>query len=44
VEIRVYTESITTAAATTAAQPAAARTAAQAPKAVTVPKTAQEGR
>jgi peptidoglycan-associated lipoprotein len=40
VEIRVYTESITTGADTTAAQPAAARTAAQAPKAVTTPKTA----
>jgi peptidoglycan-associated lipoprotein len=39
VEIRVYTESITTAAATTAAQPPAAPTAGQAPKAVTVPKT-----
>ena len=39
VEIRVYTESITTAAATTAAQPPAAPTAAQAPRAVTVPKT-----
>jgi outer membrane protein OmpA-like peptidoglycan-associated protein len=39
VEIRVYTESITTGADTTAAQPAAARAAAQAPKAVTVPKT-----
>jgi outer membrane protein OmpA-like peptidoglycan-associated protein len=40
VEIRVYTESITTAAATTGAQPAAAPTAAQAPRAGTVPKTA----
>jgi outer membrane protein OmpA-like peptidoglycan-associated protein len=40
VEIRVYTESITAGADTSAAQPAAARTAAQAPKAVTVPKTA----
>jgi outer membrane protein OmpA-like peptidoglycan-associated protein len=39
VEIRVYTESITTATATTAAQPPAAPTAAQAPRAVTVPKT-----
>ena len=39
VEIRVYTESITTAAAKTAAQPPAAPTAAQAPKAVTGPKT-----
>jgi outer membrane protein OmpA-like peptidoglycan-associated protein len=38
VEIRVYTESITTGAETTAAQPAAARAAAQAPKAVTAPK------
>lgn len=40
VEIRVYTESITTAAAKTAAQPPAAPTSAQAPRAVTVPKTA----
>ena len=40
VEIRVYTESITTAAATTAAQPPAAPTAAQAPRAVIVPKPA----
>ena len=40
VELRVYTESITTGADTTAAQPAAARTAAQAPKAVPVPTTA----
>jgi peptidoglycan-associated lipoprotein len=40
VEIRVYTESITTGAATTAAQPPAAPTAAQAPRALTVPKTA----
>ena len=40
VEIRVYTESITTAAATTAAQPPIAPTAAQAPRAVTVPKPA----
>ncbi|HEY7319790.1 MAG TPA: OmpA family protein [Candidatus Binatia bacterium] len=40
VEIRVYTESITTGADTSAAQPPAARTAAQAPKAVTVPETA----
>lgn len=40
VEIRVYTESITTAAATTAAQPPTAPTAAQAPRAVTVPKPA----
>jgi peptidoglycan-associated lipoprotein len=40
VEIRVYTESITTAAATTAAQLPAAPTAGQAPKAVTVPKPA----
>ena len=42
VELRVYTESITTAAATTAAQPPAAPSAAQAPKAVTVPKTAAD--
>ena len=40
VEIRLYTESITTGTATTAAQAAAARTPAQAPRAVTVPKTA----
>jgi outer membrane protein OmpA-like peptidoglycan-associated protein len=40
VEIRVYTESITTAAAKTTAQPPAAPTAAQAPRAATVPKTA----
>ena len=40
VEIRVYTESITTAAATTAAQPPAAPTAAQAPRTVTSPKPA----
>jgi outer membrane protein OmpA-like peptidoglycan-associated protein len=38
VEIRVYTESITTGADTTAAQPAAARAAAQVPKAVPAPK------
>jgi len=37
VEIRVYTESITTAAATTAAQPPTAPTAAQAPRAPTAP-------
>src|SRR5882724_11150238 len=39
VEIRVYTESVTTGSATTAAQPPAAPTAGQAPKTVTVPKT-----
>jgi outer membrane protein OmpA-like peptidoglycan-associated protein len=39
VEIRVYTESITTGAVTTAAQPAVAQTATQGPKPVTVPKT-----
>ena len=38
VEIRLYTESITTGTATTAAQPGAARTAAQGAKPVTVPK------
>ena len=41
VEIRLYTESITTGTATTAAQAAAARTPAQAPRAVTVPKLQQ---
>ena len=38
VEIRLYTESITTGTATTAAQAPAARTAAQGPKPVTAPK------
>jgi outer membrane protein OmpA-like peptidoglycan-associated protein len=40
VEIRVYTETITTGAATTAAQPALAPTASQAPKALPAPKPA----
>jgi outer membrane protein OmpA-like peptidoglycan-associated protein len=39
VEIRVYTESITTGAATTAPQPAVAQTVTQGPKPVTVPNT-----
>jgi outer membrane protein OmpA-like peptidoglycan-associated protein len=38
VEIRLYTELITTGAETTAAQPAATRAAAQAPKTATAPK------